>query len=168
MNKAYKNMRSFWLDVNNLENKKGLEGIGEEQVLAAGLEYCMADHNGVLKNIILAASVLGNASLYFENNSPAGIGGLIGENDDSVKKAVRAFIEEGAALCDKMMPCDFLPEPKDPLKVTLFAINKNKTFYTTIDELSARDTANPFYRFYAYSQQLIGVLRRKEEQKGKK
>lgn len=168
MNNAYKNMRGFWLDVNNLESKKELKSIGKEEILVAGLEYCMKDHNGILKNIILAASVLGNASLYFENNSPAGIGGLIGENEDSVKNAALTFIEEGAKLCDKMMPCDILPEPKDPSKITLFVINKNKTFYITIDELSARNTSGDFYKFYAYSQQLISVFRQKEEQAKKK
>ena len=98
----------------------------------------------------------------------AEVGGVVRQNKDSVKNAALTFIEEGAKLCDKMMPCDILPEPKDPSKITLFVINKNKTFYITIDELAARNTAGDFYKFYAYSQQLISVFRQKEEQAKKK
>ena len=163
MNNAYKNMRGFWLDVNNLENKQGLKGIGKDDILVAGLEYCMKDNDGKLKNIILAASVLGDASLYFENNSPSGLGGMVGKNHEAVKKAALNFINEGANMIDKMMPSDILPEPEDPVKITLFIINKSKTFYTTLDELAARNIQNPFYKFYAYSQQLISAFRQEEE-----
>lgn len=164
MNNAYKNMRGFWLDINNLESKTGLKAEGKDEILIAGLEYCMADNEGKIKNIILAASVLGNASLYFENNSPAGIGGMIGENNEAVKKAALNFIKAGAELTDKMTSSDILPEPKEINKITLFTINKKHTFFITLDEQSARDTKNDFYKFYAYSQQLIGAFRHIDEQ----
>ena len=163
MNKAYKNMRNFWLDADNFKDKAGPKGAGAAGILIAGLEYCMKDNNGSLKNIFLAASVLGNASLYFENNSPAGLGGMIGENNEIIKKAALNFINEGAQTVDKMMPVPALPEPKDPMKVTLFAVNEKQTFYIELEELAARNTQNPFYKFYAYSQQLIGAFRQNEE-----
>lgn len=170
MNNAYKNMRGFWLDINNLENKKDIKGEGKDKILVAGLEYCMADSEGKIKNIILAASVLGNASLYFENNSPAGIGGMIAGNNEEVKKAALNFINAGAEMTDKMMPSSILPEPEEVNKITLFTINKEHTFFITLDELAARDTRNDFYKFYAYSQQLISALRHIEQktQKDKK
>jgi len=164
MNNAYKNMRGFWLDINNLESKNDIKPKGKDEILVAGLEYCMADGEGKIKNIILAASVLGNASLYFENNSPAGIGGMIGENNEQVKQAALNFIKAGSEMTDKMTPSDILPEPKEINKITLFTINKKHTFFITLDEQSARDTKNDFYKFYAYSQQLIGAFRHIDEQ----
>ena len=43
-------------------------------------------------------------------------------------------------------------------------------FFITLDELSAKDTKNDFYKFYAYSQQLISAFRHIDEktQKDKK
>ncbi len=164
MNNAYKNMRSFWLDANNFKDKRGLKGAGKDEVIIAGLEYCMKDNNGNLKNIFLAASVLGNASLYFENNSPSGIGGMIGENNETIKKAALNFINAGAEMTDKMMPVSALPEPKDPMKITLFAVSEKQIFYIETEELAARNTQNPFYKFYAYSQQLISAFRQNEAQ----
>lgn len=164
MNNAYKNMRSFWLDANNFKDKRELKGIGKDGVIIAGLEYCMKDNNGSLKNIFLAASVLGNASLYFENNSPAGIGGMIGENSDIIKKSALNFINAGAEMTDKMMPVSSLPEPKDPMRITLFTLSEKQTFYIELEELAARNTQNPFYKFYAYSQQLISAFRQMGEQ----
>lgn len=168
MNKAYKSMRDFWLDITNLENKGGLKGAGKEEILVAGIEYCMPDNNGQLKNIIVAASVLGNASIYFENNSPAGIGGMTGSNSPELKKAISNFIDEGAKLTAEMMPSDILPAPENTENITLFVINANKIFYTQVQELAARNTQNPFYKFYAYSQQLISVFRKSEEAAQKK
>lgn len=156
-------MRDFWLDITNLENKSAVKGAGKEEILIAGIEYCMQDHNGQLKNIIVAASVLGNASIYFENNSPAGIGGMTGSNSPELKKAISNFIEEGSKLTSDMMPSDTLPEPTKPEEITLFVINAKKIFYTKVQELSARNIQNPFYKFYAYSQQLISVFRKSEE-----
>lgn len=164
MNNAYKNMRGFWLDITNLESKQDLKAEGKAEILVAGLEYCMQDNEGKIKNILLAASVLGNASLYFENNSPAGIGGMIGENNEAVKQAALNFIKAGAEMTDKMMPSSVLPEPEQVNKVTLFAISRQQTFFITLDELAARDSQNPFYKFYAYSQQLIGAFRHIDEQ----
>ena len=168
MNKAYQNMRSFWLDANNLKDKRELKGVGKDGILTAGLEHCMKDNNGNLKNIFLAASVLGNASLYFENNSPSGIGGMIGENNEIIKKASLNFINAAAEMTDKMMPVSALPEPKEPMKVSLFAIGEKQTFYIELEELAARNTQNPFYKFYAYSQQLIGAFRQSQEAASKK
>ena len=38
MNKAYENMRNFWLDVKNLENRKGIMELGADKISVAGVK----------------------------------------------------------------------------------------------------------------------------------
>ena len=78
MNKAYETMRGFWLDVNNLQHKKEVPLLGDKKICVAGVEMAAQDPKGGIKNVLIAASSLGNASVYFENNSPSGLGGFTG------------------------------------------------------------------------------------------
>ena len=43
MKQAYKNMRDFWLDVKNLENRKGIIEIGPDKICVAGIEMVFLD-----------------------------------------------------------------------------------------------------------------------------
>lgn len=160
MNEAYKNMRAFWLDPSNLIHKKGVQGVGEFQICNAGLEFCMKDHEGKLKNIFVAASVLGDASMYFENNSPSGLGGFLGGHDRQiVTDLTKNLVDEAAASVRELHEALLLPEPTDPAEVTLFALSKEKLYLKTLKEEQARDPKNPLHKFFAYTQQLIGAFR---------
>lgn len=157
MNESYKNMREFWLDVKNLENKAGVQGIGKDAICIAGCEFALKDNADILKNIFIAGSVLGDASLYFENNSPAGIGGMLGGGQKAKDIALK-MINEAALLTADLQQAPTLAIPEEEDKVTLFAISKEKLFYITIPSDFARDPHNKFYKFYAYSQQLISAF----------
>ena len=71
MNKAYENMRSFWLDAKNLETRKGIIEIGPEKIVTAGVEMTLADGQTV-KHLLIVTNSLRHSSLYFENNSKSG------------------------------------------------------------------------------------------------
>ena len=43
MKQSYKNMRDFWLDVKNLENRKGVMEIGPDKISVAGVEMAVPD-----------------------------------------------------------------------------------------------------------------------------
>jgi hypothetical protein len=162
MNEAYKNMRGFWLDAENVENKKGVKGAGKDDIYIAGVEFSMPDHDGRVKNIIVAASVLGDASMYFENNSKSGIGGFIGGGEDA-KKITAALLREAAALAPSMQSSKELNIPSEPGKVTLFAVTKGKIFFVerTAAEVSAKE--NDFFKFFSYTQQLISAFRAQDD-----
>ena len=72
MNKAYQNMRNFWLDAKNMENRKGAIEIGPEKIIAAAVEMTLAD-GAQQKHLLIATNSLGDSSLYFENNSKSGL-----------------------------------------------------------------------------------------------
>ena len=91
MTSAFENMRNFWLDIENFKNKDSKE---QPALCVCGIEFCMLDHYQKPKKVFIAASYLGNASMYFENNSKSGIGGFIGENSKQVKQAAFNFLKE--------------------------------------------------------------------------
>ena len=68
MKQSYKNMRDFWLDVKNLENRKGVIEVGADKISVAGVEMSFEDGTET-KHLFLATNSLGDSSLYFENNS---------------------------------------------------------------------------------------------------
>ena len=43
MNKAYQNMRAFWLDAKNMQHRKGAIEIGPEKIVAAAVEMTMLE-----------------------------------------------------------------------------------------------------------------------------
>ncbi|MBR4592232.1 MAG: hypothetical protein IKO35_03395 [Elusimicrobiaceae bacterium] len=167
MNQAYVNMRQFWLDVKNLENRKGVIEIGPDRICVAGVEMALSDGKAV-KHIFLATNSLGDSSLYFENNSKSGLGGVIGgHGHEALQNAAAHMLAYASKLTDQMtaLPTGSeLPAPQADGYVRLFAVSKDKLFHTQLPEMQARDPQNPFYPFFAYSQQTLGFFRAQETQ----
>lgn len=164
MTSAFENMRNFWLDIENFKNKDNQE---MPAICVCGIEFCMLDHYQKPKKVFIAASHLGNASMYFENNSKSGIGGFIGNNSKEIKEAAFNFLKE-AQLCQKnMAKTETLPLPTELGKITLFALGKEGIFTFTENEDSLRDKNNLFYKFYMASQHLIGVFRFQQDNQQK-
>lgn len=162
MKQAYKNMRDFWLDVKNLENRKGIMELGADKICVAGVEMAVTD--GVqTKHVFVATNSLGDSSLYFENNSKSGIGGFIGGHDNAPLQDAAAHMLAHAskltAQMTRMSVTEELPAPTGVGQVRLFAVAKDFLFHTELNEQDARKTDNPFYPFFAYSQQVIGSFR---------
>lgn len=167
MKEAYKNMRNFWLDVQNFREDKKIAPFGEHEIYAAGAEFCMPDHNNVLKNIIIAANAIGDASMYFENNSPSGLGGFLGQGHPKIKAASSEVIKEAAEMLYAMQPVKELPASEN-CKVTLFVVAKENIFYAQFEEAQLRNPHNIFYKFFATTQLLISAFREQEADKLKK
>ena len=167
MNKAYENMRNFWLDVKNLENRKGIMELGADKISVAGVEMPVPDGNQT-KYLLVATNSLGDCSLYFENNSKSGLGGMIGgHGHEALQTAAAHMLAHAAKLTDKMTSVPTggeLPAPSAPGMVRLFAVSKDKLFYAESAETELRNPENPFYPFFAYSQQTVGFFRTQEEQ----
>lgn len=158
MNKAYENMRGFWLDVKNLENRKGIMELGADKISIAGVEMPVAD-GAHIKYLLIATNSLGDSSLYFENNSKSGLGGMIGgHGNEKLQEIAARMLAHASKLTDKMEKSTQLP-PAQPGNVTLFAVAKDQIFYKELPEAQARDNQNPFYAMFAYSQQLVGAFR---------
>ena len=161
MKEAYRNMRNFWLDVKSFEGAKGLVPFGKEEIYAAGAEFCMPDNNNVLKNIIIAANALGDASMYFENNSSSGLGGFVGQGHHTIKAASLDVLREADKMIYAMQPVKDLP-PSVHCKVTLFAVSKKTIFYAQFEEEQLRNPQNIFYPFFATTQLLISAFKAQE------
>lgn len=158
MNKAYENMRNFWLDIKNLENRKGIMELGADKISVAGVEMPVPDGNQT-KYLLVATNSLGDCSLYFENNSKSGLGGMIGGHGDEKMQTVAAhMLAHASKLTAQMSADEKLPVPAAGC-VRLFAVAKNKIFHIELPEAEARNAQNPFYPMFAYSQQLIGSFR---------
>lgn len=162
MKQAYKNMRGFWLDVKNLENRNGIMELGADKICVAGVEMAVAD-DAQVKHIFVATNSLGDSSLYFENNSPSGIGGFIGGHDNApLQDAAARMLAHASKLTGKMQRVSLseeLPPPTGAGQVRLFAVSKENLFHIELTEQDARKTDNLFYPFFAYSQQVIGFFR---------
>lgn len=158
MNKAYENMRGFWLDVKNLENRKGIMELGADKISIAGVEMPVADGQNV-KYLLIATNSLGDSSLYFENNSKSGLGGMIGgHGNEKLQEIAAHMLAHASKLTGQMEKSAQLPAA-EPGRVTLFAVAKDQIFYKELPETQARDPQNPFYPMFAYSQQLVGAFR---------
>ncbi len=162
MKQAYENMRDFWLDVKNLENRKGVIEIGPDKISVAGVEMAMQD-GAELKYIFLATNSLGDSSLYFENNSKSGIGGMIGgHGHEALQEAAAHMLGHASKLTGDMTAAPAgseLPPPSSAVHVRFFAVSKEKVFYAELPEVEARNPENKFYPFFAYSQQTLGMFR---------
>ena len=122
MNKAYETMRGFWLDVNNLQHKKEVPLLGDKKICVAGVEMAAQDPKGGIKNVLIAASSLGNASVYFENNSPSGLGGFTGGAASGPVRDKALRLMQAAAVASASLPAvAALQAPADPQQVVLFA-----------------------------------------------
>lgn len=166
MNKAYQNMRAFWLDARNLENRRGVLEIGPEKIVGAGVEMALAD-GANNKHVLIATNSLGDSSLYFENNSKSGLGGMIGgHGNEALQTAAAHMLAYGGKLTTQMtkLPTGAeLPAPSAAGHVCLFALSKENLFYKEMTETDARNPENPFYPMFAYSQQVIGLFKTQEE-----
>lgn len=166
MKESYKNMRAFWTDVTNLENRKGVLEIGPDHISVAGVEMAFNDGKET-KHLFLATNSLGDSSLYFENNSKSGIGGMIGgHGNEALQTAAAHMLGHASRLTRQMerVPAGtLLPAPTGAGYVRLFAVNKESIFHTELKEEQARDPQNPFYPFFAYSQQTLGLFRTQQD-----
>lgn len=165
MNKAYEAMRAFWLDVNNLQHKKEVPQLGDKKICVAGVEMAAADGAGAVKHILIAASSLGNASVYFENNSASGLGGFTGgASSGPVREKSLRLLRAAALAADKLTPTDILSVQDNPEQVTLFALSADgQTYAASLPETQARQPENGLYEFFAYTQQLLGTFRAEQE-----
>ncbi len=165
MKQAYINMRNFWLDVKNLENRKGVIEIGPDKISVAGIEMSMQDGSET-KHLFLATNSLGDSSLYFENNSKSGLGGVIGgHGHEALQEAAARMLAHASKLTGEMTSAPAgseLPPPSAVQMVRLFAVSKEKLFYTELPEAELRNPENNFYPFFAYSQQTLGLFRQQE------
>lgn len=165
MNKAYETMRAFWLDVNNLQHKKEVPQLGEQKICVAGVEMAAVDTQGKIKNLMIAASSLGNASVYFENNSASGLGGFTGgAASGPVREKALRLMQAAASAAGRLQEASSLTPQANPENVTLFALSgEGKLFVQELKEADARNPENPFYPFFAYTQQVLGAFRTEQE-----
>lgn len=160
MNNAYKNMLDFWLDTDNLKNKNGFTPLGDHHICVGGVLMAAQLPQGGLRHLFVAASVLGDASFYFENNSASGLGGFMGVCDaNDLKNKAFKLVHAAADRAGDMQETSVLPEVTDPLNVLLFAVAPGKLFMRIMKETEARTPENPFYPFFAYSQQIISSFK---------
>lgn len=167
MKDAYKNMRNFWLDVKNLENRKGIIQVGPDKIAVAGVELAFADA-AETKHVFVATNSLGDSSFYFENNSKSGLGGLIGgHGNEALQHAAAHMLAYAGKLTARMtrVPAgSLLPPPSATDRVRFFAVSEESLFYTEFAEVDVRKPEHPFYPFFAYSQQTIGFFRAQQAQ----
>lgn len=165
MKTAYHNMRRFWLDVSNLENRKGILEIGADKIAVAGLEFAAWDGKEH-KHIFVGTNSLGDSSFYFENDSPSGIGGQIGgHGNENLQQAAARMLAYAAKLTAQMtsLPAGSdLPTVPDAQTVCLFAVSKEKLFFIHLAEAEVKNPGHPFYPMFAYAQQTIGHFRNQQ------
>ena len=160
-------MRNFWLDAKNMQSRKGIIEIGPEKIVAAAVEMTMPD-GGQLKHLLIATNSLGDSSLYFENNSKSGLGGLIGgHGNEPLQEAAAHMLAHAAKLTPQMAKIPGgaeVPAPSQAGHVCLLAVSKEAVFYKEMPEEDARKQNNPFYPMFAYSQQVIGLFKTQQQQ----
>lgn len=160
-------MRAFWLDAKNMQSRKGVIEIGPEKIVAAAVEMTMLDGEQ-LKHLLIATNSLGDSSLYFENNSQSGLGGLIGgHGNEPLQEAAARMLAHAAKLTVQMtkLPAGAeVPVPSKAGQVCLLAVSKDAVFYKEMPEADARKPENPFYPMFAYSQQVIGLFKTQQQE----
>ena len=160
-------MRAFWLDANNMQHRNGVIEIGPEKIIAAAVEMAMPDGEQ-LKHLLIATNSLGDSSLYFENNSESGLGGLIGgHGNEPLQEAAARMLAHAAKLTPQMtkLPAGSdVPPPSKAGQICLMAVSKDAVFYKELAEEEARKQDNPFYPMFAYSQQVIGLFKTQQAQ----
>lgn len=161
MNNAYKAMREFWLDAKNLQHKEEIPAIGLCKICIAGIEMAAQDRNGKIKNLFLAASSFGNASMYFENNSASGLGGFTGGASKGAVRSKADLLLHAAARAADKLPIVMELAPQDQVQnVTLFVVSQDGEIRAaSVPELDVRQPSHPLYEFFAYTQQLLGAFR---------
>ncbi|MBR2864867.1 MAG: hypothetical protein IKC13_01160 [Elusimicrobiaceae bacterium] len=166
MNKAYETMRGFWLDVKNLQHKSDVPQLGKYKICIAGVEIAALDTKGKIKNLMIAASSLGNASVYYENNSASGLGGFTGgAANGPVREKALCLMQAAAKDAEQLTAVTHLLGQKDPQSVTLFAVSADGQLYAKeVKEAEVRNPQHPLYPFFAYTQQVLGAFRTEQAQ----
>ncbi|MCL2887939.1 MAG: hypothetical protein FWF35_01300 [Elusimicrobia bacterium] len=163
MNTAYRNMRHFWLYDTITDTKADFPALGENQISIAGIEFCMSDGNNVIKNIFIAGSTLKDASMYFENNSPSGIGGFLGTPDkETLHPPLKAMLEAAAKISPRMDVVRTLP-PAKLFNTTFFAVAKNRLYARQLSNDECMRKNAPFNRFFISAQNMISAFREADE-----
>ncbi len=162
MKPAYQNMRAFWLDAKNMQSRKGFIEIGVEKIVAAAVEMALADGDQT-KHLLIATNSLGDSSLYFENNSKSGLGGMIGgHGNEPLQEAAAHMLAYAAKLTAQMTKVAAgteVPGPSSAGQVMLLAVSQEAVFYKEVAEPELRNPDCPFYPMFAYSQQVIGLFK---------
>ena len=160
-------MRAFWLDAKNMQSRKGAIEIGPEKIVAAAVEMTIPAGEQ-LKHLLIATNSLGDSSLYFENNSQSGLGGLIGgHGNEPLQEAAAHMLAYAAKLTAQMtkIPAGAeVPAPSKAGQVCLLAVSKDAVFYKEMPEEDARKPENPFYPMFAYSQQVLGLFKTQQQE----
>jgi len=165
MNQAYINMRNFWLHETVADPKAKFPVLGEQEISIAGIEFCMYDGNNVIKNIFIAASTLKDASMYFENNSPSGLGGMLGLPDkENLHGPLNAMLEAAAKISSRMYIVKTLP-PAKLFYTTFFAVSKKHLYARQLSNDECMQKNAPFYRFFITAQNMISAFREADEKK---
>ena len=166
MNKAYQNMRAFWLNATNMQNRKGLIEIGPEKIVSAAVEMAFMDGTQ-LKHLLIATNSLGDSSLYFENNSKSGLGGMIGgHGNEKLQETAARMLAHAAKLAPQMTRLSAgadIPTPSQAGQVVLLAVSQTAVFYKELPEAALRQADNPFYPLFAYSQQVVGLFKQQPQ-----
>jgi len=165
MNTAYINMRNFWLHDTITDAKAKFPVLGEQEISIAGIEFCMYDGNNVIKNIFVAASTLKDASMYFENNSPSGLGGVIGLADkEALHGPLTNMLEAAALVTGRMYVVKTLP-PAKLFYTTFFAVSKKHLYARQLSNDELMPKTAPFNRFFLTAQNMISAFRDIDEKK---
>ncbi|WP_428898411.1 hypothetical protein Dip518_000604 [Parelusimicrobium proximum] len=163
MNQSYRNMRNFWIHEVKHEKKVSFPQIGPQDIIIAGSEFVMADADGKLKHIFIAANSLGDVSMYFENNSPSGIGALMGgEAQEQFKGKGVVMIAAAAAVSHDMEKVFELPAAQARY-TTFFAVSKGHLYVKQIQNTEVLRQDHPFHPFMDAGDKLISAFRITEE-----
>ncbi len=159
-------MRAFWLDATNMQSRKGLIEIGPEKIVSAAVEMAFID-GAQLKHLLIATNSLGDSSLYFENNSKSGLGGMIGgHGNETLQETAAHMLAYAAKLTSHMTKIAVgaeVPTPSQAGQVVLLAVSQTAVFYKELPEDNLRQPANPFYPMFAYSQQVLGLFKQQSQ-----
>ena len=161
MNEAYRKQRLFWHHINNLD-KPGLKMYGVDDIVLAGIEFALCDSKGAPRNIFIAANTCGESCMYYENNSPLGIGRLCGDNSQIFNNIVSSILNQAADLTYNMDSYKRLPRPPELSLVTFFAIGRKENFYKTLTYNEIHSREHPYYPLYVYLRQLLNEMRKIE------
>jgi hypothetical protein len=156
-------MRHFWLYDTIADAKAQFPVLGENQISIAGIEFCMYDGNNVIKNIFIACSTLKDASMYFENNSPSGLGGFLGTPDkETLHPSLTDMLEAAAKISHRMDIVKTLP-PAKLFNTTFFAVSKKHLYARQLSNDECMRKHAPFNRFFMSAQNMISAFREADE-----
>lgn len=161
MKEAYRKKRLYWHKVNNFD-KPHSKTYGADNILLAGVEFAMCDSKGEPKNIFIAATSCGESCMYYENNTPLGIGCLNGVHNQIFDNIISSILNEAADLTYNMNLYKRLPCPPKLNLVTFFALGRKDNFYKTLTYNEIHSSEHPYYPLYVYLRQLLNELRKIE------